>query len=48
MRELIIKKCTKCNALVKVINDCTCDNCGINCCGKQMITLKANDTDASF
>lgn len=48
MRELIIKKCPKCNALIKVIKDCTCDNCGINCCGKSMITLKANSVDAAF
>ena len=28
-KELIIKKCQKCGAMVKVIEDCHCDNCGI-------------------
>lgn len=46
--ELIIKKCLKCGAMVEVLNDCVCDNCGIKCCGEQMKTLKANSEDASF
>lgn len=46
--ELIIKKCLKCGAIVDVLNDCTCENCGIKCCGEQMKTLKANSEDASF
>ena len=33
--ELIIKKCLKCGALVEVINDCNCNECGITCCGNQ-------------
>ena len=45
MKKLIIKKCTSCNATVKVLQDCTCDNCGINCCGKPMRKLKANESD---
>lgn len=47
-KELIIKKCSKCGALIKVINDCNCSDCGFNCCGESMITLKANESDASF
>jgi superoxide reductase len=47
-KELIIKKCPKCGAVVRVIEDCTCDNCGIKCCGEEMIKLKANSTDAAF
>ena len=47
-KELIIKKCTKCGAIVKVIEDCTCDNCGIMCCGEQMQTLIPNSVDAAF
>ena len=47
MKELIIKKCTSCDATVKVLKDCTCDNCGINCCGKPMRELKANDSDGA-
>ena len=36
MKELILKKCMKCNALVKVLEDCSCDDCGIICCGEPM------------
>ena len=46
--NLIIKKCMKCGAMVKVLEDCTCDNCGIKCCGEQMVELKPNSVDASF
>ena len=45
--ELIIKKCKSCGALVKVFNDCICDNCGIKCCGEEMDLLVSNSTDAS-
>ena len=48
MKELIIKKCKKCGAIVKVLNDCTCNNCGIKCCDEEMIILKPNSVDASF
>ena len=47
-RELIIKKCEKCGAIVKVLEDCTCDNCGIKCCGENMKVLIPNSVDASF
>ena len=46
--ELVIKKCFKCGAQIKVIKDCTCDDCGIMCCGEKMRELKANSVDASF
>lgn len=46
--ELIIRKCNSCHAMVKILEDCRCDNCGIQCCGTQMAELKANSTDASF
>ena len=45
--ELLIKKCEKCGALVKVLEDCTCDNCGIKCCGENMKVVVANSTDAN-
>lgn len=48
MKELVIKKCLKCGALVEVIQDCTCDNCGIQCCGEEMKIIKSNSVDASF
>lgn len=48
MKELVIKKCLKCGALVEVIQDCTCDNCGIQCCGEEMKIIKSNSVDASL
>ena len=38
-KELVIKRCSKCQALVEVIKDCTSDNCSIKCCGEEMIEL---------
>lgn len=46
--ELIIKKCQKCGALVEVINDCNCGDCGITCCGETMVKLISNSVDASL
>lgn len=48
MKELNLKKCNKCGALVKVLEDCNCDGCGIKCCGDEMVSIKANEVDASF
>ena len=48
MRELVIKKCKKCGAMVRVIEDCTCDNCGIRCCGEEMEKLIPNSVDAAI
>lgn len=47
-KELVLKKCDKCGALIKVIKDCNCDDCTIECCGKKMTTIKSNSVDASF
>ncbi len=47
-KELIIKKCKKCGALIHVIEDCTCKDCGMVCCGEPMEKLKSNSVDASF
>lgn len=46
-KELIIKKCSKCGALVKVINDCNCGGCGIKCCNEEMVIVKSNSVDAA-
>lgn len=46
--ELVIKKCLKCGAVVKVIEDCNCGDCGIMCCNEKMHEVKANSTDASI
>lgn len=48
MEELNLRKCKKCGALIEVLKDCTCDDCGIICCGEQMNKVLANSTDASF
>ena len=48
MKELVIKKCLKCGAIVKVIEDCHCDDCGINCCSEPMKELKANSSDGAI
>lgn len=46
-KELIIKKCSKCGALVKIINDCNCDDCGIKCCNEEMVIVKSNSVDVA-
>ena len=47
-KELVIKKCMKCGATVQVLEDCSCDNCGIKCCGEQMQALEPNSVDAAI
>lgn len=47
MKELLLKKCFECGAIIRVVEDCHCDNCGIMCCGKPMKELKANSVDAA-
>ena len=47
-KELTIKKCTSCGALVKVFQDCKCNNCGIQCCGTEMETLVPKSVAAAF
>jgi superoxide reductase len=46
-REFIVKKCTKCGAIVKVLEDCNCEGCGIVCCGEPMEKLVPNSVDAA-
>lgn len=48
MKKFTIKKCIKCGALVEIINDCNCDNCGIKCCGEQMVEIIPNSVDEEF
>ena len=42
-----IKRCTKCGAVVDVLNDCTCENCGLVCCGQQMVELVPNTVECA-
>lgn len=45
---MILKKCNKCGALIKVLQDCECKDCGIKCCEENMSLVKSNSTDAAF
>ena len=44
--EMIIKRCSKCGATIKVLKDCKCP-CSFECCGEKMQTLIANSADAA-
>lgn len=37
------KICEKCGAIVKVIKDCTCKDCGIKCCGTTMKDISKDE-----
>ena len=43
----MLKKCLKCGAIVEVLKDCTCENCGVKCCGEEMKIIKENSVEAS-
>ena len=46
--KLVIRRCMKCGATVKVLKDCTCESdCGIKCCGEKMVVLNSNSVDAA-
>ena len=45
-KEYVIKKCKHCGAVIKVLEDCNCDNCGFKCCGENMEVLTPNSVDA--
>ena len=40
-----IVRCEKCGAMVKVLIDCTCENCGIKCCGETMKEISAEEAN---
>lgn len=46
--ELILKKCNQCGALIEIIKDCQCEECGILCCKEPMKEVTVNDKEASF
>lgn len=46
-KEFKLKRCNKCGATVEVLKDCTCNDCGIKCCGEEMVEIKPNTVDAS-
>ena len=45
--EIVIKKCMHCGAVVKAIEDCNCEDCGIKCCGEPMKNLTPNTSDGA-
>ena len=47
MKELVIRKCKSCGAVVNVLEDCNC-KCGIVCCGEEMEKLIPNSVDAAI
>lgn len=44
---MVLKRCNKCGAVVKVLKDCTCEECGIKCCSENMKDIVANSVDAA-
>lgn len=46
-KNLVIRKCEKCGAMVKVLEDCHCDDCGIKCCGEKMKEIVPDSVDAA-
>jgi len=48
MSDVVIKKCLNCGATVEVYDDCSCDDCGIRCCGVPMATLVPNSSDGAI
>lgn len=38
-----IVRCEKCGAMVKVLIDCTCNDCGIKCCNETMKEISEED-----
>lgn len=43
-----IYKCEKCGAMIEVLEECACNDCGIKCCSENMKKLVANTVDASI
>ena len=37
--------CEKCGAMVKVLVDCTCKDCGIKCCGEAMKQITKQEAE---
>ena len=43
MEKIVL--CEKCGERVKVLIDCTCENCGIKCCGETMKEISAEEAN---
>ena len=46
-KELVLKKCKSCGAIVKVIEDCNCPGCGIRCCDEEMEIVVPNSVECA-
>ena len=46
MRELKLKVCKNCGAMIKIVEDCQCKDSCISCCGENMVTLPFNSIDS--
>ena len=46
MDKIVI--CEKCGAMVKVLIECTCENCGIKCCGEKMKEISEEEAEKYF
>lgn len=46
-KELVIRKCKHCGAVIKVLTECHCA-CGFECCGEKMEVLIPNSVDAAI
>lgn len=42
-----LKKCMKCGAVIRIMEDCKCESSGIMCCGEKMVDVIPNSTDAA-
>ena len=49
VKNMKLKKCLNCGALVEIVYDCTCkDGClRCECCGNDMVELKENTVDCA-
>lgn len=50
MKELVIKKCQKCDTTIRILKDCNCmdNSCCVTCCEGKMITLNPNSSDGAI
>lgn len=39
-----IVRCEKCGAIVKILKECTCKDCGIKCCNEAMKEISEKES----
>jgi len=45
MDKYVMKKCSHCGSLVKVLENCHCVSCSLSCCGYEMEDVVSNSVD---